>query len=164
MSLQADISRNIPFQKLSSAGFTIGAIFTMIGMLWVASIDLSDPLQAQGRLRDQIVTLQAISLLMTFGWWAVMIGAAGVHHSITASGAEWARLGFYFLIIGTTLWTLGMSLDVTYSVLIANWMTAPREAIFTPFTVLAFLTIMWVLLCGLWITRKVIWHSGGPAC
>ncbi len=217
-------------QKLGSAGFIIGAVLITIGTIWVTSIDLSNPMQAQGRLREQIVIFQAVSLLMTFGYWAVMIGTAGVYRSITAGGAAWARLGFYFMIMGTTLWTLGMSLDVTYSVLIANWMAAPatskelahnilttlfppgagfgrglfpmnvmsnwlafaflgigmirsaiyprwlgwvglilgfigvpmgivmtfigREAIFNLFTVLGFLTILWLLMCGIWIARK----------
>ena len=56
---------------------------------------------------------------------------AGVHRSIVASGAAWARLGFHFLVIGTTLWTLGMSLDISYSAALLNWQAAPeagREA------------------------------------
>lgn len=230
MTQQVGIIKDDPLQKLCSAGFILGAVMLTIGTIWVAGIDLSNPMQAQERLHEQIVTFQAVSLLMTFGWWAVMTGAAGIYHSITTGGAAWARLGFYFMIMGTTLWTLGMSLDLTYSVLIANWIAAPeaskelahnilitlfppgagfgrglfpmnvmcnwlaftflgtgmlrsaiypkwlgligltlgatgvlmgivmtfigREAIFNLFTVLAFLTIVWVLLCGLWVARK----------
>ena len=29
-----------------------------------------------------------------------------------------------------------------------------REAIFTPVTVLAFATLLWVLLCGIWVARR----------
>jgi hypothetical protein len=32
-----------------------------------------------------------------------------------------------------------------------------REAIFHLFTVLGFATILWLLLCGLWVARKVWW-------
>jgi hypothetical protein len=170
---------------------------------------------------------------MTFGWWAVLIGAAAVCHSIAGQGGVLARLGFYFLLMGATLWTLGMSLDITYADLIAHWLAAPadgkdaarkvldtlfppggglgrglfpmnvmsnwlafallgsgmvrsanyprwlgwpglslgiigvlmgmamafvgREAIFHLFTVLGFATILWLLLCGLWVARKVWW-------
>jgi hypothetical protein len=230
MSQPAGIVKGDALQRLSSAGFIIGAVLILAGTTWVARIDLSDPVGAQGRLGEQIPVLQAMALLLTFGWWAVLAGAAGVTGSISVGGAAWARLGFYFLIMGTTLWTLGMSLDVSYAALIASWLAAPaegkeaahtvlntlfppgggfgrglfplnvlsnwlafallgtgmirsaiyprwlggtgavlgasgiamgivmtfigREPIFNVFTILAFLTILWVLLCGLWAARK----------
>lgn len=230
MTQQQGIEKGDAQQKLGSAGFVIGAVMLTIGNIWVTSIDLSNPMLAQARLREQIAIFQAVSLLFTFGWWAIMIGAAGVYRSITAGGAAWARLGFYFMIMGATLWTLGMSLDVTYSVLISNWIEAPpagkelahtilitlfppgagfgrglfpmsvmsnwmafaflgigmirsaiyprwlgwaglilgaigvsfgivmtfigREAVFNPFTVLGFLTILWVLAVGIRVARK----------
>jgi hypothetical protein len=229
---QQAIAKGDSFQKMGGAGFIIGAVLITIGNIWVTSIDLSKPMEAQRKLSEQIVMFQAVVLLMTLGVWAVMIGAAGVYRSITAStasGAASARLGFYFMIMGTTLATLGMSLDTTYSVAIANWLAAPaagkelahnivtifsgtqglgrglfpmnvmsnwlaytflgvgmirsaiyprwlgwvglilgmigvpmgmimtftgREVIFNFFTVLAFSTILWWLMCGIWVARK----------
>jgi hypothetical protein len=51
---------------------------------------------------------------------------AGVHRSIIAGGAAWARLSFYFLVMGTTLWTIGMSLDISYAAALLNWQAAPE--------------------------------------
>jgi len=54
-----------------------------------------------------------------------MIGTSGVYQSITKDGAAWARLGFYFHLVGVALWTVGMSLDVSYPAAIVNWLEAP---------------------------------------
>jgi hypothetical protein len=112
-------------QKLSSAGFIIGALLVTIGNVWVASVGLGDPLEALSTYGENVQLLQTVALLITFGWWAVMVGMAGVSHSITASGAPFARLGLYFMIVGTALWTLGMAFDISYANLIANWVSAP---------------------------------------
>jgi hypothetical protein len=113
-------------QKLSSAGFIIGAVLIIIGNVWVTLIGLGDPTEALSKYSENVQLLQVVALLITLGWWAVMIGVAGVSHSITTSGAAWARLGLYFMIIGTALWTLGMALDISYSNLIANWLATPE--------------------------------------
>src|SRR5690242_2465837 len=112
-------------QKLGSAGFIIGAILIVIGSIWLPTVDFSNVLEAQNKFGEQAVRLQVCALLIAFGYWAVMIGTAGVYGSITTRGAAWARLGFYFHIVGVVLWTLGMSLDVSYSAAIVNWMAAP---------------------------------------
>ena len=67
------------------------------------------------------------SLLTTIGFWAALIGVTGVYRSITASGAAWARLGFYFTLIGTALWTISFSLDVSTASAVANWLSAPMD-------------------------------------
>lgn len=227
---QQGIVKGDAFQKIGSAGFLIAVVLIIVGLTWATTVDLSNPGVALARMSSQIVVFQTISLLMTFGWWAVLMGAAAVRRSITASGAAWANMGFYFMIVGTALWTMGMSLDITYSVLIDNWMAAPaaskelahnlvttlfppgagfgrglfplevianwlafaflgtamalsavyprwlgwlglilgiigvlvgivmtyigREAIFMPFTVLAFATILWFLMSGIWMVRR----------
>ena len=59
---------------------------------------------------------------MTFGYWG---GMAGIYRAIAANGeitisAAWARLGFYFLLIGTAIWTIGSSLNVSFPAAIVN--------------------------------------------
>lgn len=38
-----------------------------------------------------------------------------------------ARLGFYFTLTGTVLWTVSLSLDVAVASAIANWLSAPID-------------------------------------
>lgn len=215
--------------KVSSAGFIIGASMILLGNIWVAMVGLGDPVEALNTYSENIFMLQSIALLITFGWWAVMVGVIGLYHSITAGGAIWALLGMVFMIMGSTLWTLGMALDLSYSNLIANWLSAPddskelarslitiysptlgigrglfpmnvmsnwlafgflgigmirsalfprwfgwaglalgfiglalgavmafigREAIWAYFTILAFLTLLWLLPLGIWIAKE----------
>jgi hypothetical protein len=76
---------------------------------------------------EHVVVAQAGELLFALNWVAVMIGMAGVYHSVTAStasGAAWARSGFYILIVGTALWTVGYALDVALAAALANWLAA----------------------------------------
>ena len=113
-------------QKLSSTGFIIGVLLITIGNVWVTLVGLGDPAEALSKFSENVQLLQVVALLITLGWWAVLIGVVGVSHSITASGAAWARLGLYFMITGTALWTLGMALDISYANLIANWLSAPE--------------------------------------
>jgi hypothetical protein len=72
----------------------------------------------------QFIT-QLSSLLMAIGFWAALIGITGVNRTITTGGAVWARLGFYFTLTGTVLWTVSLSLDVGTASAIANWLAAP---------------------------------------
>ena len=230
MTQQEGIVRGDAHQKMGSAGFIIAAVLITIGNIWVATIDLSNPVAAQARMSSQLAILDTVTLMITIGWLAMLTGAAAVRRTIMGSGAEWATMGFYFLVAGTALWTAGMSLDISSSALISNWLSAPagskeaahnllntlfppglgfgrglfpleilvnwlaiaflsagmarsgvyprwlswfglilgvigvlagivmtyigREAIFTPFTVLAFATLLWILMCGVWMARR----------
>jgi hypothetical protein len=226
---QQGIVRGDPQQKLGSAGFIVGAVLIGVGNIWVTRVGLGNPMEALNKFSENPHLLQAVTLLLTFGYWAAFIGVVGLQRSISASGAAWARLGLYFMIMGCTLWTLGMSLDITYSNLIANWLAAPdvskefarnlitiysptngigrglfpmnvmsnwlafgflgigmvrsstyphwlgwygvvlgliglpmgavmaitgREAIWSLFTVLSFVTLLWILALGIWMARK----------
>jgi hypothetical protein len=116
-------------QKLSSSGFIIGAILFGVGGLLMPhathpTTDLQEMLKPLG---EQQFLTNVSSLLTTMGFWAALIGAAGVYRSITASGAAWARLGFYFTLIGTALWTVSFSLDVSTASAVANWLSAPVD-------------------------------------
>ena len=125
------------FQKIGSAGFIISAILVVVsGLLMPHAANLNSSLQEMLKpLGEHEFRTYFSSLLMTIGFWAAMIGAAGVYRSIAASGtaangaaasgAAWARLGFYFTLIGTALWTVCLSLDVGTASAVANWLAAP---------------------------------------
>jgi hypothetical protein len=128
------IMKGDALQKLSSAGFIIGAIlFGISGLLMPhAATPTSDLQEMLKPLGEHEFRTYVASLLMTIGFWAALMGATGVYRSITASGiaangAVWARLGFYFALIGTALWTVSLSLDVATASAVANWLAAPAE-------------------------------------
>lgn len=128
-------------QKLSGLGFIGGAILILVGSLLLPrASNLSDIQAMQKAYAEQATLLQACALLLTFGFWAILIGTAGAYHSITSEGAAWARLGFYFHLVGVTLWTVGMSLDISYPAAIINWLNATeanKEVAYSVVTVLS---------------------------
>jgi hypothetical protein len=127
---QQGIAKGDTQQKLGSAGFIIGAILMTIGSLLLPpTLGVSKWLEEVKLVGEQANLLQACALLITFGYWGVMIGTTGVYRSITTNGAPWARLGFYFHLMGTTMWTIGLSVgDVSYPAAAANWLTASAES------------------------------------
>jgi hypothetical protein len=128
-------------QRLSGIGFISAAILILVGSLLLPRASNLGDIQAMQKVyAEQATLLQACALLLTFGFWAVMIGTAGVYQSITAEGAVWARLGFYFHLVGVALWTVGMSLDVSYPAALVNWLDAPaanRDVAYSVVTVLS---------------------------
>jgi hypothetical protein len=53
-----------------------------------------------------------------------MIGTSGIYQSVRLEGAVWVRLGFYFHLVGVALWTIGMTLDLSYPTANINWLEA----------------------------------------
>lgn len=128
-------------QQLGSVGFIIGVVLILVGSLLLPrAADISNVQEMQQVYGEQPVLLQACALLIAFGYWAVMAGTAGVYRSITANGAAWAHLGFYFHVVGVALWTIGMSLDISYPAAIVNWLTAPATDRETAYSVVAVLS------------------------
>ena len=126
MTQQLGIVKGDAQQKLGSAGFFIGASLIVIGVLLAPSTgDISNMQELLKKVGEQEVFAHGYELLLALGFLAVMIGTAGVYKSITAGGGAWARVGFYFHIIGTALWTVGYSLDVSVATAAANWLAAP---------------------------------------
>jgi hypothetical protein len=121
MSQEQGILRGDTHQKLSGAGFIIGAVLIIIGSLLLPrAANLGDVQAMQKAYSEQATLLQASALLL-----AVMMGTSGIYQSITKDGSAWARLGFYFHLVGVTLWMVGMSLDISYPAAIINWLEAP---------------------------------------
>jgi hypothetical protein len=232
MTQQRDIVKGDVLQRIGSAGLIVGAIlFGMSGLLMPHAANPTSDLQEMLKpLGESQFRTYVSALSMAIGFLAVLMGAAGVYHSITATGAAWARLGFYVASVGTVLWTVCLSLDVGTASSVANWLAAPaagrelahsllttlfppgagfgrglfplavianwlaiaflgmgmarsavyprwlgglglilgglglaagivmtyvgREAVFAPFTALAFATLLWVLASGLWMARQ----------
>ena len=50
---------------------------------------------------------------IAIGIWALMMGTVGVYRNIsTGGGAAWARMGFYGVIVGTTLFTISSAIGL----------------------------------------------------
>jgi hypothetical protein len=124
---QQNIVKRDAHQRISSAGFIMGAILFAVSGLSMphANIPTSDLQQMLKPLGEHEFLTQLSSLLMAIGFWSVLIGMTGVSRSITTGGVVWARLGFYFTLTGTALWTVSLSLDVAVASAVANWLSAP---------------------------------------
>jgi hypothetical protein len=123
---QEGIAKGDPLQRISSLGFIGGAAMVLLGgLLLPRSLGIGNWQQMQSEVGAQAVRLQACALLIMLGYCALVLGTAGLHGAITAGGAAWARLGFYLHLMGTTLWLVGMTLDVSYPAAIRSWLASP---------------------------------------
>lgn len=124
---ELNINKNI-MQKIGSIGCISGVILITLGSLIVPRAnDISNILEMQSVFGSNPRLLQLSALFMVFGFWGLFIGVLGIQDSINGIGATWARIGFYFNFMGTTIWTLGMSLDISYPAAIATWLSSPES-------------------------------------
>lgn len=124
---QPNIYKKDAFQKMSGMGFILGAILiTASGLLMPhansPTSDLHEMLTPLGEYQYRTIIS---SLLGMIGFWASLIGMAGVNRSITMNGAAWVRLGFYFSVMGTALWTVCWAMDMNTANAVANWLSTP---------------------------------------
>jgi hypothetical protein len=129
MTQQQGIVKGDTFQKIGSAGFIIGAVLFGIGGLLMPhaaspTSDLEEMLTPLGEYQYRTIIS---SLFGMIGFWMMLIGVTGVNRSITGSSSAWARLGFYFTMIGTALWTVCWALDINTASAVANWLSAPID-------------------------------------
>jgi len=143
---QHGIVQGDALQRISSAGFIIGTLLSVIasvlyfGYVAADESNIPDLVNAVG---ERAAFAQSAELVWALSMLAVMIGTIGVYRSITASGAAWARPGFYLAAIGTILWTVGYALDVAVAAAAANWLAAPatsKDAAYGVVTALAALS------------------------
>jgi len=127
---QHSIVKGDALQRISSAGFIVGAILIAVSGLLMphANTPTSDLQQMLKPLGEHEFLTQLSSLLMAIGFWAVLLGATGVYRSINAGGSAWARLGFNFILMGTVLWTISLSGDVATASNVSNWLAAPADS------------------------------------
>jgi hypothetical protein len=129
---QQNIMKGDTLQRMSSAGFIIGAILVAVSGLLMPhantpTSNLREMLTPMGEYQYRTIVA---SLFGMVGFWMALIGVTGVHRSITASetkGAVWARLGFYFILMGTVLWTVSWAMDINTASAVANWLSAPSD-------------------------------------
>ena len=134
MTQAHSIAKGGALQKMASAGFILGALLIATSGLSMphAARPTSDLQEMLRPLGEYPYRTMLSSLFGMIGFWAVLIGAAGVNRSIAASGgaasgAAWAYLGFYFTLIGTALWTVCWALDIATASAVANWLSAPSD-------------------------------------
>jgi hypothetical protein len=136
MDHQQGIIKGDSLQKLGSAGFIIGATLLVIFNVLIPRV--SDPSNVREMLKnlgEQEVLAQICFLLLAVGIWGAMIGVTGVYRSISAGGAAWARLGFYGIVVGTTLWTITFALGMATACSAASWIVAPTADKATAYSV-----------------------------
>lgn len=121
------IARGDDLQKIGSAALIIGSLLVVVGNAWSAVTEVGNPAIAQEKIGAQLTMSYAAVLLILFGWFAALIGAAAIQRSIMGAGGAWARLGLYFMILGTAMWSIGIVLDIEYFDLISKWLAAPAE-------------------------------------
>jgi len=126
MMAQQGIVKGDALQRIGSAGFILGAILIVIGnILLPRAVDARNVQEMVTAMGQRQFLTQISALLIMIGIWAVMTGAAGIYRSITTGGAAWARLGFYFVVVGTALWIVNLALDMASASAVANWLAAP---------------------------------------
>ena len=128
-------------KKLATLGFFFGSLLVALGSLLVPRSDnISNVLEMQQVFGENAFLLQTSALIITFGFWVLMAGMIGFYHAFGNGDAFWLTLAFYFHIAGVILWTVGMSLDISYPAAIVNWSAAPvaeKEIAYAVVTVLS---------------------------
>lgn len=153
------IAKGDVLQRLAGVSFIAGAIMLVVFNVLHPRID--DP-EDMERLIQQVADnlggfWEVDHLLLAVGIWAFMIGVVGVYRSISTGGAApWARLGFYGVIVGTTLWSVLFALDgLGLPMVVEEWekATGPNKV-----TLLLIATSMSQLNTGLFsITIMIYW-------
>jgi len=139
MVQQQGIVKGDVLQRITGIGLILGAILLVI--FSVLGPRVSDPSKTQEvlqKLGDHEVLAQVCALLLAVGFWAVMVGAAGIYRSISAgAGAAWARLGFYGILVGAAMWSITYALNMATAGAAANWLAAPAAGQATAYSVAA---------------------------
>ena len=127
MVQQQGIMKGDVLQRIGSIGFIIGAILLIIFNLLVPRPSAPNNVQEYlTKWGEQQVLVEACALLMAVGIWGLMIGIVGIYRSITTGGgAGWVRLGFYGIVVGTTVWTVTFALMMAEASTAASWVMAP---------------------------------------
>lgn len=139
MAQQQGIVKGDVLQRIGSVGFIVGAILLVIFNALFPRV--GDPGNVQEVLKkwgEQEVLTQICALLLAVGIWAMMIGIVGIYRSVSTGGAAaWARLGFYGVVVGTTIWIIDFALTMATAGAAANWVTAPAAGQATAYSVAA---------------------------
>ena len=101
-------------QKIAGLAFIVGGVLTLVfNALFPRADDPSVVTQVLQKLADNETLSQLSFLGIAIGIWALMMGTVGVYRNIsTGGGAAWARMGFYGVIVGTTLFTISSAIGL----------------------------------------------------
>ena len=134
------INKNL-LQKISGSASIIGTVMIFIGALLVPKArDITNIVEMQKAYGANPRLLQLSALFMLFGFWSLFVGLLGIEDLINEAGAIWARIGFYFNFMGTIIWTIGMSLDISYPAAITNWLSTQEANIDVAYSVVTVLS------------------------
>lgn len=113
-------------QKIAGLGFIVGGILTLVSnAIFPRPDDPSVMAQVLESYADNETLSQLSFLGTTMGVIAIMIGAAGVYRSISTGGAAaLARLGFYGVIVGTTLFSVSSGVGLAAVENAVDWVSA----------------------------------------
>ena len=105
------IAKGDVLQRIAGPSFIVGAILLVAGNILHPRSDTDLELM-QDIAADMGGLWEAYHLMLVVGMWALLIGVVGIYRSIsTGGGATWARLSFYGLLVGITLWTVLFATD-----------------------------------------------------
>ncbi len=121
-SVSEGIAKGDVLQRIAGPSFIVGAILLVVFNILHPRSDTD--LEFVQDVADNIGGLWEVDhLLLTVGIWALLIGVVGIYRSIsTGGGAPWARLGFYGLLVGTTVWTVLFATDgLGLPIVVESW-------------------------------------------
>ncbi len=109
--MQQGINKGDVLQRIGGIAFIIGGILTLVfSALEPRPDDPANTQQALSRLAENEGLSNIVFLGLAVGLWALMIGVVAVYRSISTGGAAaWTRLGFYGVIVGTTIFTITLA-------------------------------------------------------
>ncbi|MBI4188383.1 MAG: hypothetical protein HY529_04150 [Chloroflexi bacterium] len=141
MAQQQGIAKGDTLQKLGSAGFIAGGLLLLIfNFLFPRAADPSNTQDMLTKWGSQEGLTKLSAFFLTVGMWGLMKGAAGVYRSISNGGAAWARLGFYGIVVGTTIFTTNNGILAATASTAANWLAAPVASKGTAYSIAATLS------------------------
>ena len=113
-------------QKIAGLGFIVGGILTVVSnAIFPRADDPSVVTQVLESYADNETLSQLSYLGITMGVIAIMIGTVGLYRNISTGGAaSWARLGFYGVIVGTTLWSISTAIGLAVVETAVDWVAA----------------------------------------
>lgn len=115
MELQSDVrSESAVLERIGGAFFIAGAFLVIAAN--AAHPRVGDPADYHAVIQMISDTKggywELVHLLLASGMWALAVGFAGLYQSVgSGSSRAWARLGFYGVVAGTTLFTLDFGLE-----------------------------------------------------
>ena len=113
-------------QKIAGIALIAGGILTLVFNVIFPRAD--DP-NVMTQVLQALARNEALSILVylgiAVGVWAIMIGIAGISHNITdGAGAAWARMGFYGVILGTSLLTVFSGIGIESVGAAVDWVAS----------------------------------------